>query len=119
MDPTPEFPTTDHLRVIFRLRAEPGAGPRLRDAYERIRHEVARVEGYLGDQLCQSAHDPDEWVITSEWVSPQHFATWEATAGHRALAAPLMACVTDRESRRYLVRATTRAPQRQEVGGTP
>lgn len=106
----------DHLRVVFRLRVARGQGQRLVDAYERIRHAVARVEGYLGDQLCQSVNDPDEWVITSEWESLGHFAAWEATPGHRELAAPLLRCVADRESWRYLVRATTTAPQR-EVGG--
>ncbi|GGP85338.1 antibiotic biosynthesis monooxygenase family protein [Saccharothrix coeruleofusca] len=106
----------DHLRVVFRLRVTHGAGERLLEAYQRIRHAVAEVDGYLGDQLCQSLHDPDEWVITSEWRSFGHFAAWEATPGHRELAAPLLACTEDRESRRYLVRATTTAPRR-EVGG--
>lgn len=101
--------TVGRLRVIFRLRVAHGAQDRFLEAYRRIRHRVARVDGYLGDQLCQSEDDPAEWVITSEWSSPAHFHRWEATAGHRELAAPLMACVTARESLRYVVRLDTAA----------
>ncbi|MFE2756804.1 SchA/CurD-like domain-containing protein [Actinosynnema sp. NPDC059335] len=109
------------LRVVFRLRVADGQRHRFLEAYRRIRHRVARVDGYLGDQLCQSEDDPDEWVLTSEWSSPAHFHRWEASAGHRELAGPLMACVTSRESRRYRVRLATAPlpPARGPVGGGP
>ncbi|ONI88920.1 hypothetical protein ALI22I_17775 [Saccharothrix sp. ALI-22-I] len=95
--------------MIFRLRVADGAEERFMAAYLGIRHQVSQVDGYLGDQLCQSEDDPADWVITSEWSSPAHFHEWEASAGHRALAAPLMACVTARESLRYHVRLATAA----------
>ncbi|WP_158848657.1 antibiotic biosynthesis monooxygenase family protein [Saccharothrix deserti] len=101
--------TADRLRVIFRLRVADGAEDRFLAAYRQIRHRVAQVDGYLGDQLCQSEDDPADWVITSEWSTPAHFHAWEAGAGHRELAAPLMACVTARESLRYRVRLATAA----------
>lgn len=100
---------TARLRVIFRLRLADGAQERFLDAYRQVRHRVAEVDGYLGDQLCQSEDDPADWVITSEWATAAHFHAWEAGAGHRELAAPLMACVTARESLRYYVRLATTA----------
>ncbi|ANZ39713.1 hypothetical protein BBK82_30370 [Lentzea guizhouensis] len=95
------------LRVIFRLRVPVTDQDRFLDAYRLIRHQVSQVEGYLGDQLCQSEGDPEDWVITSEWVSAAHFHAWERGADHRRLAAPLVACATARESLRYHVRLTT------------
>lgn len=106
LDTRPEGRTA-RLRVIFRLRVADGAQDRFLREYRLIRYRVAQVDGYLGDQLCQSEDDPAEWVITSEWRTPAHFHAWEAGAGHRELAAPLMACVTERESLRYHVRLAT------------
>ncbi|MCS7476934.1 antibiotic biosynthesis monooxygenase family protein [Umezawaea endophytica] len=103
------------LRVIFRLRVREGAEDRFLSAYKQIRHQVARVDGYLGDQLCQSTTDVGDWVITSEWESAEHFQRWESGSDHRELAAPLMRCVTSRESRRYHVRLATVAGQRADV----
>lgn len=103
------------LRVIFRLRVREGAEDRFLAAYRKIRHQVAQVDGYLGDQLCQSTTDAGDWVITSEWASPEHFLRWESGAGHRELAAPLMECVTSRESLRYHVRLATVAGQGADV----
>lgn len=100
---------TARLRVIFRLRVADDAEDRFMEAYRRIRHSVARVDGYLGDQLCQSEDDPAEWVIMSEWSTAAHFHRWESSAGHRELAAPLMECVIGRESLRYHVRLRTAA----------
>ena len=109
------------LRVIFRLRVADGSEERFLAAYRQVSHQVSEVDGYLGDQLCQSEEDPADWVITSEWSSPAQFHAWEATPGHREIAAPLMACVTARNSLRYHVRlATTAAAAKPStVGGRP
>ena len=103
------------LRVIFRLRVREGAEASFLGAYRKIRHQVAQVDGYLGDQLCQSTTDVGDWVITSEWESHEHFRRWESGTDHRVLAAPLMACVTSRESLRYHVRLATVAGQGADV----
>ncbi|MEU7481932.1 antibiotic biosynthesis monooxygenase family protein [Lentzea sp. NPDC042327] len=97
----------DRLRVVFRLRVPEAEQDRFLDAYRGIRFQVSQVEGYLGDQLCQSEDDPEDWMITSEWSSAAHFHAWERGADHRRLAAPLVACATTRESSRYHVRLTT------------
>jgi heme-degrading monooxygenase HmoA len=103
------------LRVIFRLRVREGAEERFLGAYREIRHRVARVDGYLGDQLCQSTTDVGDWVITSEWESHEHFLRWESGSDHRELAAPLMECVSARESLRYHVRLATAAGRGADV----
>ncbi|MEV8441648.1 antibiotic biosynthesis monooxygenase family protein [Actinosynnema sp. NPDC051121] len=95
--------------MIFRLRVADDAEDRFLEAYRRIRHSVASVDGYLGDQLCQSEDDPSDWAIISEWSTPAHFHRWESSAGHRELAAPLIECVVGRESLRYHVRLRTAA----------
>jgi heme-degrading monooxygenase HmoA len=100
-------PASGRLRVVFLLQVPAVAQQQFLDAYQQIRYQVAAVEGYLGDQLCQSTTDPGEWMIVSEWQSPEHFAAWERTPGHRQLAEPLVACTTQRRSSRYLVRHQT------------
>ena len=100
-------PESGRLRVIFRLRVPDVNQDRFLSAYRRIRYQVSQVDGYLGDQLCQSEADPEDWVITSEWASAAHFHAWERGDDHRRLAAPLVACATARESSRYHVRLTT------------
>lgn len=97
-------------RVVFVLTLKPAATARFLDAYERIRHEVARgVPGHLVDQVCQSPDDPDHWLITSEWRSIDDFRSWERTPEHRILAAPLRECIANARSLQYIVRAETSA----------
>jgi heme-degrading monooxygenase HmoA len=97
------------LRVVFLLRLRSGAQDRFLRAYDTVRWEVAGVPGHVRDQVCQSLSDPDQWLITSEWVSARHFLDWERSPQHRALAAPMMACVEERQSLRFAVRASTPA----------
>jgi heme oxygenase (mycobilin-producing) len=95
-------------RVLFMLRLAPGAGEAFLRAYEAVRWQVARVPGHLTDQVCRSAEDPDEWLITSEWRSAEDFLAWESTPGHRDAAAPMMGHVRERRSLRYTVLRETR-----------
>jgi heme-degrading monooxygenase HmoA len=98
-------------RVLFFVRLRPGTGDAFLAAYEAIRWEAAKVPGHLRDQVCQSEHDPDEWLITSEWASEEDFLAWERTPGHRETAAPMISYTTERRSLRFAVRATTRSPE--------
>jgi heme oxygenase (mycobilin-producing) len=95
------------LRVLFLITVLDGAEERFLEAYEQIRHEVARTPGHLGDQVCQSTTEPNRWVITSEWSSAGHFARWERSQAHRTLVAPMRACLTDPVSLRFVVRQET------------
>lgn len=94
-------------RVLFHLTLKPGAEETFLKAYEAVRWVVASVPGHLGDQVCQSTEDPNEWVLTSQWRSAEDFLAWERTPEHRALAAPMMAVVEKRRSLRYVIRRET------------
>ncbi|MEU4834410.1 antibiotic biosynthesis monooxygenase family protein [Streptosporangium sp. NPDC023615] len=93
------------LRVLLHLRAQ---GEReLVTAYDGIRREVAEADGHVSDQLLQSLDDPGQWLITSEWETPEHYARW--ARGHRVdeLAAPIVEVSEDRRHMRYAVRRHT------------
>jgi heme-degrading monooxygenase HmoA len=98
-------------RVVFVIRLKPGMRDAFLAAYESIRYDVAQgVPGHILDQVCQSPQDPDEWLITSEWESLDHFLAWEATEEHRDLAKPLRDCFAEARSLKYVVRAETEGP---------
>jgi len=95
-------------RVVFLVRVPAERTAAFLQAYERIRYEVAEgVEGHLVDQVCQAQHDPEQWLITSEWASLASFETWERSDGHRELVRPLRECMTEARSIRFLIRAET------------
>jgi heme-degrading monooxygenase HmoA len=91
-------------RVVFVLRLKPGSQETFLQAYNKVRHEVARgVKGHLIDQVCQSPNDPLDWLITSEWETLDHFLEWEKTQEHRDLAKPLRDCFAEAKSLKYVV----------------
>jgi heme-degrading monooxygenase HmoA len=101
---------TDKGRVIFLMKVPAGRAEDFLAAYEKIRYEVAEgVPGHLVDQVCRSATDPEQWLITSEWDSLAAFEAWERTPGHRTLVAPLRACMSEATSLRFTVLAQTGA----------
>ena len=95
---------------MFVIRLKPGMQDAFLAAYESIRYEVAQgVPGHILDQVCQSPQDPDEWLITSEWETLDHFLAWEATEEHREQAKGLRDCFAEARSLKYVVREETRA----------
>lgn len=107
-------PAHGRLLVVFQLQV-PAAGQReFLDAYQAIRYQVARTDGYLADELCQSTADPSSWAIVSQWRTPEHFHAWERSPAHRELAGPLVACTTGRRSSPYLVHHRTAAGMSEE-----
>lgn len=95
-------------RVVFLIRTKPGLQAAFLQAYEGIRHLVARgVPGHLVDQICQSPTDPDSWAITSEWESLGDFLAWEATQEHRDQVKPLRECMAEAKSLKFVVREET------------
>jgi heme-degrading monooxygenase HmoA len=95
-------------RVVFLMRVPATRTVEFLEAYEAIRYAVASgVDGHLVDQVCQSAADPEQWLITSEWISLEAFEDWERSPGHRALVTPLRDCMTETRSLRFAVRAQT------------
>jgi len=101
-------PRRDLARVLFLIRVPADRTGDFLAAYEQIRYQVAAgVPGHRMDQVCQSAADPEQWLITSEWDSLEAFEAWESDDAHRALVGPLRACITQARSMRFVVRAQT------------
>lgn len=94
--------------MVFLIRVPAGRTADFLNAYEKIRYEVSEgVPGHLVDQVCQSATDPEQWLITSEWDSLEHFEAWERSDGHRALVRPMRECMTEAKSLRFNIRMQT------------
>jgi heme-degrading monooxygenase HmoA len=91
-------------RVVFLLKIKPGMQEDFLKAYEGIRHLVAQgVEGHLVDQVCRSADDDEQWLITSEWESLEHFLAWERTQEHRDLVKPMRDTFAEARSLKFEV----------------
>ncbi|WP_434739933.1 antibiotic biosynthesis monooxygenase family protein [Micromonospora sp. SH-82] len=103
--------TDQRARVVFLVRVpQDRTGDFLR-AYDAVRHLVADgVPGHLVDQVCRSATDPEQWLITSEWRTLADFEAWERSPEHRDLVRPMRECFTDARSMRFRVHAQTPTP---------
>ncbi|MFI6905486.1 antibiotic biosynthesis monooxygenase family protein [Nonomuraea sp. NPDC050394] len=98
-------------RIVFLIRVPAERTDDFLTAYEKIRYEVAGgVPGHLKDQVCQSATDPGQWLITSEWASLDAFLAWEAGEEHRELVKPMRECITEARSLRFHIRQETSSP---------
>jgi heme oxygenase (mycobilin-producing) len=58
-------------------------------AYHKVSAELAGTAGLLGNELLHSVHEPDRFIVISEWESLQAFRTWESGNAHRGTTAPL------------------------------
>jgi heme-degrading monooxygenase HmoA len=104
-------------RVLFLIRVPNDRVAEFLRAYEQIRYQVAEgVAGHLVDQVCRSATDPEQWLITSEWESLAHFEAWERSPAHRELVAPMRACMTEVRSMRFVVQEQTSARRPARAG---
>ncbi|GCB43097.1 SchA/CurD-like domain-containing protein [Streptomyces sp. NL15-2K] len=97
------------LRVILLVDLQEGAQQQFLDAYEHMRNHVASVPGHLTDQLCQSAENPSQWLITSEWASAPSYLAWVSSEDHIETVRPMQSCVRDLRSMRFnILRETGR-----------
>lgn len=95
-------------RVVFLVRVPAERTEAFLAAYEAVRHLVADgVPGHRVDQVCRSAADPEQWLITSEWASLADFEAWERSPEHRDLVRPMRECFTDARSLRFHILAQT------------
>lgn len=95
-------------RVVFLVRVPTERTEAFLAAYEAVRHLVADgVPGHRVDQVCRSAVDPEQWLITSEWASLADFEAWERSPEHRDLVRPMRECFTDARSLRFHIHAQT------------
>lgn len=105
-------------RVVFLIRLKPGSTAAFLTAYERIRDDVAGVDGHIVDQVCRLRDGDDGWLITSEWRSLECFLAWERSAAHRELAKPLRDCIASAQSMKFDVVAQTRSARPTAAGAT-
>ncbi|MGW4033156.1 antibiotic biosynthesis monooxygenase family protein [Streptomyces sp. NPDC004838] len=96
-------PASDRLSVVYAVHVVEGGEEGFREVYDRIRKSVAGVPGHIVDRLGEPIDDSRQWVITSEWETPEHFFAWLRGDDHRALLAPLRAWVDQTQSLRYRV----------------
>ncbi|ASW56781.1 antibiotic biosynthesis monooxygenase [Plantactinospora sp. KBS50] len=109
---------TGRARVVFLIRVDQDRAEEFRHAYEKVRYAVAEgVPGHLVDQVCRSATDPQQWLITSEWASLEHFEAWERSPDHRELVRPMRECMTEARSLRFVVEMQTTGRRSEEIRG--
>ncbi|MFI1865164.1 antibiotic biosynthesis monooxygenase family protein [Streptomyces jumonjinensis] len=94
---------TEKLSVVYSVHVVEGGEQGFLDAYERIRRSVASVPGHLIDRLGEPIDDSRQWVITSEWETPEHFFAWQQGDDHRALLEPLRRWVDQTQSLRFRI----------------
>lgn len=103
-------------RVVFLIRLKPGSTAAFLAAYERIREDVAGVDGHIVDQVCRLRDGDDDWLITSEWRSLECFLEWERSDAHRELAKPLRDCIASARSMKFDVVMQTRLTRPADAG---
>jgi heme-degrading monooxygenase HmoA len=96
--------TGTKLRVLYLIRLVEGGREGFLQAYEQVRKAVAAEPGHLSEQLGAPVDkDSRDWVITSEWESPESFLSWVQGEGHRELVAPMSTWIEKAQSQRYRV----------------
>ncbi|GGZ64653.1 hypothetical protein GCM10010387_67270 [Streptomyces inusitatus] len=93
----------EKLSVVYSVHVVEGGEQGFLDAYERIRKSVAAVPGHLIDRLGEPIDDSRQWVISSEWETPEHFFAWQQGEDHRALLEPLRVWVDQTQSLRFRI----------------
>ncbi|WP_175408231.1 antibiotic biosynthesis monooxygenase family protein [Streptomyces sp. TRM64462] len=105
-------------RVVFLIRVPAERSQEFLDAYEKVRYLVAEgVPGHVKDQVCRSATDPEQWLITSEWRDLADFEAWERSPDHRELVGPMRDCFTEARSLRFVIHTSTTATTSTTTGG--
>ena len=100
--------SVERARIVFLVRVAEDRTADFLNAYEAVRHLVAGgVPGHLVDQVCRSAADPEQWLITSEWETLADFEAWERSPEHRELVRPMRECFSDARSLRFVIHAQT------------
>jgi heme-degrading monooxygenase HmoA len=93
----------DKLSVVFAVRVIEGGEQGFLEMYDQIRKSVARTPGHIIERLGEPVDDSRQWVITSEWETPEDFFAWQQSEEHRAMVAPLRQWVDSTQSLRFRV----------------
>ncbi|MEU6708961.1 antibiotic biosynthesis monooxygenase family protein [Streptomyces wuyuanensis] len=94
---------SSRIRVVLRVQLHEGMGAKYASAYNLVRDDIAKADGYISSQLCQSVAEPDTWILTSEWASPGDYQAFVEDEGFTARRASMRACVRDGKSSQYAV----------------
>ena len=95
--------SANRLSVVFAVEVIEGGEEGFLEMYDRIRKSVARTPGHIIDRLGEPVDGSRQWVITSEWETPEHFFAWQQSEEHRAMVAPLRQWVDKTQSLRFRV----------------
>ena len=91
-------------RFVLEFQVTPGREDDVRQAYAALRERLQQgVPGLLGHQLCQNADAPLRFIITSEWEDLESSTSWDRSAEHNELVAPLRQCFERAGSTKYVV----------------
>ncbi len=93
----------DKLHVVYLVRLVEGGEQGFLEAYERVRRSVVDVPGHLAERMGRSLDGSRQWVISSDWETPEHFLAWVQGEEHRALVARMHAWIEHSESLRFRV----------------
>ncbi|MFJ3307765.1 antibiotic biosynthesis monooxygenase family protein [Streptomyces sp. NPDC086549] len=103
MGTTKKGRSADKLSVVFTVRVIEGGEQGFLEMYEELRKSVARTPGHIVERLGEPVDDSRQWVITSEWETPEHFFSWQQSEEHRELVAPMRKWVDSTQSLRFRV----------------
>jgi heme-degrading monooxygenase HmoA len=80
------------VRLVVDVRIKDGTADDLQTAYAALVARAAQEPGLIAHQLCQSADEPDRWLVISEWRSLEESTAWDRSEDHGRLLAPMRAC---------------------------
>jgi heme oxygenase (mycobilin-producing) len=97
------------VRFIVSVRLKPGSEDDFVSAYQAM-HERAMqgIPGHVSHQLCRSADDPLDWIITSEFESEETWRAWDESDEHRQITGPFRQFFERGSSTRYAVELESR-----------
>jgi heme oxygenase (mycobilin-producing) len=82
--------TVERARVLLYCRAPAEDDPTpIETAYHAISAELRDTAGLVGNELLRDVHEPDSFIVLSEWESLAAFQEWESGNSHRHTTSPL------------------------------
>lgn len=108
---------SDRVRVLVYAAAPGGDIDAISRAYHTISRDLEGTPGLLGNELLRCVHDPDGFVVMSEWESLEAFRAWEGGAAHRDTTSPLRPYQDQRGGASFSVYEVAAAYEGRHEGG--
>jgi heme-degrading monooxygenase HmoA len=77
------------VRASLYMKVKAGRGADFERAWRQIADEVRKAPGNVRQALTRDPDDPDSFVVTSDWDSPEAFHQFETSPEQDDLTAPL------------------------------